>query len=163
MSLPELHPEILIHIFNYVGSSWFRVDMCRLTVCRWWSIYALTACFRDFHVTQKILRRWFSSPYVRASLLLMKSSLEFLELNFKGFQDWESLPGPSPAVNGTRGHWRRELDTELCRLAMIIQLLPRLRLLRIRATSEIHPDSRLWSATTTFMLQQYVQSSLPKT
>ncbi|KAK0747294.1 hypothetical protein B0T21DRAFT_343089 [Apiosordaria backusii] len=37
MSLLKLPPEILVQIFDHVGSSYFRSDLSRLAVCKQWS------------------------------------------------------------------------------------------------------------------------------
>ncbi|KAK4664203.1 uncharacterized protein QC763_0083540 [Podospora pseudopauciseta] len=150
MALLKLPPETLIQIFDHVGSSYFRSDLSRLTVCKQWSEFAHTACFRDLYVTQKILRRLLSSPYVESSLRLVKNSVETLDLNLKGFEDWDSIPlsGHDPQAvnvwNGAHGHavratWTTELNNDLLYLAAIIQQSRRLRILRIQATSELHP------------------------
>lgn len=159
MSLLQLPPEILIQIFDYVGSSYFRSDLSRLTVCKQWSKLAHTACFRDFYVTRKTLRRLLSSPYVESSLPLVKDSVENLDLDLKGFEDWDSIPlsqHDSRTVNvlnvstwngahgrAVRATWTTELNNDLLHLATIIKQSPKLRILRIQATSELHPLLRL--------------------
>lgn len=137
MSLFELPPETLIQIFNYVGSSYFRSHLSRLAVCKQWSKFVRSACFRDFYVTQETLRRLLSSPYVETSLPLIKDSVEFLDVVLKGFDDWDSIPlsrHDSQSVNvpnvstwdGLHGHavraaWTTELDNHLLHLATIIE------------------------------------------
>ncbi|KAF2679297.1 hypothetical protein K458DRAFT_422337 [Lentithecium fluviatile CBS 122367] len=159
MSLIQLPPENLIQIFDYVGSSYFRSDLSRLTVCKQWSEFAHTACFREFYVTQKTLRRLLSSQYVESSLPLVKDSVETLDLDLKGFEDWDSIPlsrHDSQAVNvpnvstwngahgrAVRAAWTTELNNDLLCLATIIKQSRKLRILRIQATSEIHPILRL--------------------
>lgn len=159
MTLLQLPPENIIQIFDYVGSINFRSDLSRILVCKQWSRYAYTACFRDFHVTQKTLRRLLSSPYVESSLSLVKNSMEILDLDLKGFEDWDSLPlslQDSQAENisnvstwngahgrAVRATWTTELNTDLLHLATIIKQSRKLRILRIQATSELHPLLRL--------------------
>ncbi|KAK0710363.1 hypothetical protein B0T21DRAFT_376472 [Apiosordaria backusii] len=119
-------------------------------ICKQWSEFAHTACFRDFYVTQKTLRCLLSSPYVESSLRLVKNSVETLDLNLKGFEDWDSIPlsRQDPRAvnvwNGAHGHavraaWTTELNNDLLYLATIIKQSRRLRILRIQATSELHP------------------------
>lgn len=153
MPFLQLSPEILIQIFDYIGSSYFRSDLSRLTVCKQWSKFAYTACFQDFYVTQKTLRRLLSSPYVELSLPLVKDSVGTLDLDLKGFEDWDSIPvsqHDSRAVNvlnvwngahgrAVRAAWTRELNNDLFYLANIIKQSRKLRILRIQATSELHP------------------------
>ncbi|KAI9694316.1 MAG: hypothetical protein M1820_009040 [Bogoriella megaspora] len=159
MSLLQLPPEILIQIFDYVGSSYFRSDLSRFTVCKQWRKYAYTACFRDLYVTQKTLRRLLSSPYVELSLPLFKDYVETLDLYLKGFEDWDSISlsrHDSWAVNvpdvttwngahgrAERASWTTELNNDLLHLATIIKQSRKLRSLRIQATSELHPRFRL--------------------
>jgi hypothetical protein len=152
MSLLQLPPETLIQIFDHVGSSYFRSDLSRLTVCKQWSKFAYTACFQDFYVTQKTLRRLLSSPYVKSSIPLVKDSVEILDLDLKGFEDWDSIPlsrNDSQAVNvstwngahgsAVRAAWTTELNNDLLNLATIINQSRKLRILRTQATSELHP------------------------
>lgn len=159
MSLLQLPPETLIQLFDYVGSSYFRSDLLRLTVCKQWSKFAHTACFREFYVTQKTLRHLLSSPYVESSLPLFKDSVETLDLDLKGFEDWDSIPlsrHDSQAVNvpnvstwdGAHGRavretWTTELNNDLLYLVTVIKKSGKLRILRIQATSELHPILRL--------------------
>jgi len=159
MPLLQLPPETLVQIFNYVGSSYFRSDLSRLTVCKQWSEFAHTACFRDFNVTQKTLRRLLSSPYVESNLSLVKDSLETLDLDLKGFEDWDSIPLSghdsramniliAPTWDGAHGRavreaWTTELNNDLLELAAIIKQSQKLHILRIQATSELHPLLRL--------------------
>jgi hypothetical protein len=159
MPLLQLPPETLIQIFDYVGSSYFRSDLSRLTVCKQWSKFANNACFGDFYVTQKTLRRLLSSPYVESSLSLVKDSVETLNLDLEGFEDWDSIPlsrHDSQAVNvlnvstwngahgrAVRAAWTTELNNNLLYLATIIKQSRKLRILRIQATIELHPLLRL--------------------
>ncbi|KAH8690405.1 hypothetical protein GQ44DRAFT_720263 [Phaeosphaeriaceae sp. PMI808] len=150
MSLLQLPTETLIQIFDYVGSSYFRSDLSRLTVCMQWNEFARTACFQDFYVTQKTLRRLLSSPYVESSLALVKDNVETLDLDLKGFEDWDSIPLQAVNVlnvstwNGPHGRavrtaWTTELNNHLLYLATIIKQSRKLRTLHIQATSELHP------------------------
>lgn len=142
MSLLKLPPETLIQIFNHIGSSFFRSDLSRLTVCKQWTEFARTACFRDFHVTQKTLGRLLSSPHVETSLRLVKDSTETLDLNLKGFEDWDSINVSSwndSHGRAVRAAWTTELDRDLVSLATIVKNSRKLRILRIQATSELHP------------------------
>ncbi|KAF2702869.1 hypothetical protein K504DRAFT_444670 [Pleomassaria siparia CBS 279.74] len=159
MSLLQLPPETLIQIFDYVGSSYFRSHVSRLIVCKQWSKFAHTACFRDSYITQKALRRLLSSPYVESSLSLVKDSVETLDLDLKGFEDWDSIPlsrHDSQAVNvldvstwsgahgrAVRAAWTTELNNDLLYLATIIKQSRKLRTLRIQTTIELHPLLRL--------------------
>ncbi|KAF1913667.1 hypothetical protein BDU57DRAFT_430375, partial [Ampelomyces quisqualis] len=155
MSLLQLPPEILIQIFDCVGSSYFRLDLSRLTICKQWSKFARTACLRDVQITQKTLRRLLNSPYVESNLHLVKDSVENMNLELKGFENWNSISQfqhdlqaedvlNASTWNGAHGRavrtaWTTELDNDLLYLATIVKHSRRLRILRIQATSELHP------------------------
>ncbi|KAF2999286.1 hypothetical protein E8E13_004202 [Curvularia kusanoi] len=159
MSLLQLPPELFIHIFNYVGSSDFRSDLSRLTICKEWYEFAKTACYREFDVTEKTLRRLMSSPHVESSLRLLKDSAETMDINLQGFEDWDSFGPPPYTVTregldsimwmdargpSTRTAWSIELNSNLVRLATILQQTQKLRVLRIQAMSEVDPMFIFW-------------------
>ncbi|KAI9888210.1 MAG: hypothetical protein M1814_001091 [Vezdaea aestivalis] len=155
MPLLSLPPEILLRIFDYIGSSYFRSDVSRLTVCKEWSRFARDACFRDLHVIPETLRRLLSSPYLESSLPLVKDSMEILDLELKGFEDWDSISlsqhdtqvqtvATASILDGAHGRavraaWTTELNNDLLYLASIVEQSRRLCVLRIYATSELHP------------------------
>jgi len=128
---------------DHVGSSYFREDLGRLTVCKRWFGFARTACFKDLQLSQKTLRRLLSSRDVGRSLLLIKDSLEILDLELKGFEDWSSIPEPqSYPRNGNAldaSSWATVLDNGLAQLAIIAKESRKLRIIRIQASSENHP------------------------
>ncbi|KAF2823619.1 hypothetical protein CC86DRAFT_447362 [Ophiobolus disseminans] len=136
MLLLELPPETMIQIFAYVGSSYFRSNLALLTVCKQWSKFAHSACFQDFHVTQKTLRRFLSTPDVKSSLSLVKDSAETLDLDLEGFENWETISAVPARFAGF-------LNKDLLRLATIIKESRKLRTLRIQATLELHPQISL--------------------
>jgi hypothetical protein len=137
VSLLQLPTEILIYIFNHVGSSYFRSDISRLTICRQWSELARTACFQDFYVDQKTLRRLSSPLYTELSLRQIKDCVEALFLDLKGFEDWDS--SPVWHLYQMRLLWRTELNNDLLYLAKIMGQSRKLRIMRIRTTSEVNP------------------------
>ena len=155
MSLLRLPPEILIQVMDHVGSSYFREDLGRLTVCKRWFGFARTACFKDLQLSQKTLRRLLSSRDVGRSLLLIKDSLEILDLKLKGFEDWSSIPEPQSypqngnaldasswdgdPVRALLAAWTTVLDNGLAQLAIIAKESRKLRIIRIQASSENHP------------------------
>ena len=154
MSLLQLPPELLVQIFNEVGSSYFRSDLSRLTICRRWSRFALTACFRSLYVNNKTLRRLQSSPYMEAGLDLIQESTEVLILELVGFEDLYSsqsaqhnISGATNVPHATRGTvkrriWGAELNNILLRLSSIMKQSPRLRTLRIHVCPGSHSYSR---------------------
>ncbi|EEP77850.1 predicted protein [Uncinocarpus reesii 1704] len=147
MPLLQLPPEILIQIFDDVGSAYFRSDPSRLTVCKQWSIYARSACFRDLHLTQKTLRRLLSTPCEETWLPFIKDSVIALDLELKGFEDWGlTSDKPEATWNSAQGHAIRDawtsgvLNDDISHLVRITKQSRKLRHLRIHATSEAHPE-----------------------
>ncbi|KAF2274863.1 uncharacterized protein EI97DRAFT_443735 [Westerdykella ornata] len=143
MALLELPPEILMQIMDYVGSSYFRQNLGCLTVCKQWFTFARTAYFKDLQLSQNSLQRLMSSHDVERGLPLVRNSLEILDLELKGFEDWRSIPESgsysqdanvldAPSWDWDHGlalrlAWTRVLDIDLARLAIIAKESPRLR------------------------------------
>jgi hypothetical protein len=94
MSLLRLPPETLTQIMNDVGSSYFREDLGRLTICKQWFSFARTAYFKDFQLCQKSLRSLLSSRDVGKSLLLISDSVETLDLELEGLRNGSSERRP---------------------------------------------------------------------
>lgn len=93
-----------------------------------------------------------SSLYSESSSSLVKDSAETMDLGLKGFEDWSSIPlsqHASRAMNslnvstGNASHPRTvyttELNNDLLYIATIMKQSRKLRILRIHATSELHP------------------------
>jgi hypothetical protein len=134
MSLLGLSPEILIEIFDYVGSAYFRSDLARITVSKQWGKYAHTACFQDLCINQKTLRHLVSSPYLQASARPIKDSLRSVSLTLSGFDDWSSVN--KNTGDPIREPWQTKLTENLEFLAVITSASPKLRFLSIKATTE---------------------------
>ncbi|KAK0667270.1 hypothetical protein QBC41DRAFT_228903 [Cercophora samala] len=137
MPLLKLPPEILIQIFDHVGSRYFRSDLSRLTVCKRWNQFAHIVCSRQLYITPRILRQMVLSPYVESSLHLM----ETLDLELEGFvmrRPETVLDSNSYSWNSAPGLWSlrrrvRELNDDLAHLASIMRQSQRLCTLRIKA------------------------------
>jgi hypothetical protein len=157
MCLLQLPPEIIVQIFEYVGSAYFCSDMSRLTISKQWSRFAHTACYSEFIVTQKRLRRLLSSPYRKKSLSFVRDSMKAMDLELKGFDYWDSdlgivvnSPGSvndatsSPWSDGDelrRAEWTAEMNTDISHLAAAtVQQARKLRILRIHASVELRPQ-----------------------
>jgi hypothetical protein len=141
MSLLSLPTEILIEIFDYVGSSYFRSNLSRLTICKEWSVFARTACFQECPVTQKNLRDLISSPHVDSSLALLKDSVKTLDLDLKGIEDWDATP--TWDIAHKRAAWTTELNNDLLHLATTMKQSRKLRTLHIKATNILPSQLRL--------------------
>ncbi|KAF2021851.1 hypothetical protein BU24DRAFT_339445 [Aaosphaeria arxii CBS 175.79] len=156
MSLLQLPPELLIQVMDYVGSSFFAEDLERLIICKYWFSVACSAYFKHLRLCQKTLRRLLSSQFVDRNLSLVKDNLEFLDIDLKGFEDWnyEYLPG-SPSdpqdlyysdMTSTKpilAVWTTVLNHDLTQLYMTAEQSWKFRGLHIRAWSERHPHFHL--------------------
>ena len=121
MSLLRLPAEILIQILDDAGTPFFREDIRRLTVCKYWFQCASTVCFKELVLARKFLRRLFSSHNAERSLLLVRQNLERLHIELKGSE---------PQIEA------KALNKDLNRLAALVQSPSRLRAMHIYASSE---------------------------
>ncbi|OAL56977.1 hypothetical protein IQ07DRAFT_582256 [Pyrenochaeta sp. DS3sAY3a] len=152
MALLRLPSEIILQIFEDVGSSHFRLNVERLTISKLWCQFALSICFQDLRISQRTLKQLFDPPYRQTSLRCAMSSMKSMSLSLVGFDRWK-LP-PKDSVNQDSGNkisrtrregrrrqedWIAEIDLHLIRLNMVLRGSPKLRSLRIHATSELHP------------------------
>ncbi|KAK4160663.1 hypothetical protein QBC43DRAFT_303581 [Cladorrhinum sp. PSN259] len=136
MPLFQLPPEVIIQIFDLVGSSYFQSDLSRLRVCKQWSEFARTACFRDFHLTRQQLPRLITAP--ESSRQLVSNNIERLYLKLKPLEDWDSPNLWNQTVEELQvlAVWADELNLLLVDLAnKIIKEARKLRNLRIQATT----------------------------
>ncbi|KAJ4309093.1 hypothetical protein N0V84_011712 [Fusarium piperis] len=155
MSLLRLPPETLKQIFDHIGSSFFRQDLGRLTICKKWFEFARPGLFKCITLSQETLRRLICSS-VTKTLALLKNSQETLDLELGGYQAWISTrhrrqdPQESIALNAAALNealrdnpveaWINVLDKDLTQLATIVQQSRSLRILRIRAWNSPSPD-----------------------
>ncbi|CRG88349.1 hypothetical protein PISL3812_05379 [Talaromyces islandicus] len=124
MSLLRLPPEILEQIFNYIGSSFFREDLGRLTVCKQWLEFALPAYFKCITLSQETLRNLITSGPCLSSY-----SQEYAQ---------ESNSLNATGLNET---WINVVNDDLSQLAILAQQSHKLRTLRIRARRFPPPES----------------------
>ncbi|KAF7547575.1 hypothetical protein G7Z17_g7622 [Cylindrodendrum hubeiense] len=157
MSLLRLPPETLKQIFDHIGSSFFREDLRRLTVCKQWLEFARPVCFKYTALSQETLGILVSREGMKLPSPL-KDSLETLVLELEGYQAWISIiwareyakksnVSKTIALNeAVRSYsvnsWIKVLDNDLAQLAIMAQEFRRLRILRIRA----------WNAPSRFIL-----------
>ncbi|KAI1913464.1 hypothetical protein LOZ12_005254 [Ophidiomyces ophidiicola] len=157
MPLLQLPPEILILVMNYVGSAYFRKDVRRLTVCKYWFVFAHASCFKHLRLSQAALLDLLFSQNAERGLLVVQTLVESLDLELKGFENWNRLPAfleyllqgvsapdiaPSwdkPTGCALRAEWTVILNRNLTRFAAAINSSRKLRVLRIHAFSERHP------------------------
>ncbi|KAF2021464.1 hypothetical protein BU24DRAFT_404473 [Aaosphaeria arxii CBS 175.79] len=137
MYLLQLPPELIMEIFSYVGSGYFRWNMSRLSVCRQWYYFARLACFQDLYISQYILDRLARSPYLQENLCSIEESVEHLDLLLPSYEEERNriarqrghwcIASSSPDATG----WASEQNANLARLAAAIKHSNRLRSLRI--------------------------------
>ncbi|KAI0549194.1 hypothetical protein F4679DRAFT_276387 [Xylaria curta] len=157
MPLLQLPPETLAQIFDYVGSSFFREDLSRLTVCKQWLEFALPTCLKCITLSQETLRSLVTSGTMKRPSPL-KRSLETLELELRGYDHshnstFNTQPNASKSniLNATASDasfedtpvrtWIDVLNDDLVQLAVIVQQSHRLRILRIQARSSPSPEA----------------------
>ena len=155
MLLLRLPPDILRQIFDQIGSSFFREDLGRLTVCKQWFEFALPECFKYITLSQETLRSLITSGVTKGPVPL-KESLETLDLELRGYQSCLStsyaqeyaqestslqVPAPNedPRDNPVKT-WIKILNNDLSQLAIVAQRSHRLRTLRIRVWSSRSPE-----------------------
>ncbi|KAI0449990.1 hypothetical protein F5B21DRAFT_517792 [Xylaria acuta] len=143
MSLLRLPPETLAQIFDYIGSSFFREDLGRLT------------CFKCTTLSRETLRSLVTSGAMKRPSL--KHSLETLDIELRGYHhscsstfDPQQNAQESNVSNAAASNeafndipvkaWINVLNDDLAQLAIIAQQSRRLRTLRIRAWSSPSPD-----------------------
>ncbi|KAI1360882.1 hypothetical protein F5Y08DRAFT_331234 [Xylaria arbuscula] len=128
MTLLLLPPEILAQIFDEIGSSFFREDVDRLTVCKTWYEFTRPVQFRSLKLTRDSLKSLMSSGFMERSSQL-QSTLEDLQLEFRGFR--ATTPATmfeDPVI------WENDLNDNLARFVTRAHECHRLRNLRIRAS-----------------------------
>ncbi|KAI1124925.1 hypothetical protein F5Y10DRAFT_248325 [Nemania abortiva] len=149
MLLLRLPPEILVQIFDQIGSFFFREDLGRLTVCKRWFEFALPACFKHVTLSQAAMRSLVASGAMKEPSPL-KYNLETLELELQGYRAFESasydgehgqesiatLPDEAP---GEFRSYIKALNSDIAQLATMAQQSRRLRTLHIRAWRSSSP------------------------
>lgn len=148
MLLLQLPPEILKSVFTEIDSSFFREDLGRLTVCKYWFDFALPAIFKSIKLSRETLRRLVNSGTIEKQLLL-NGSLETLELELKGYhpllehaqesERWEASAHETP-VDTHATTWIAALDNDLRQLAVLAQGSRILRALHIQAWRSPSPE-----------------------
>lgn len=156
MSLLRLPSETLKQIFDQTGSSFFREDLGRLTVCKLWFEFALPACFKSITLSQETLQSLVNSGIIKKPSLL-KNSLETLDLELRGYESALHLQEHAQETNAPESNLTvlngsprdnhnpassgiETLNNHLAQLAIVVQQAHRLRTLRIRAWSAATPE-----------------------
>ncbi|KAF5580448.1 hypothetical protein FPANT_9317 [Fusarium pseudoanthophilum] len=149
MALLGLPPEILRKIFDQLDPSFFQEDLSRLTVTKKWLEFALPACHKRVTLSHEALRILAASSVAKGPSPV-EGHLETVNIDIHGFQHGISTHSPQEDEQGSTSQptapyiypwdnqvrdWRVALDDGLAQLAIVAQQSPRLRTLRMRATS----------------------------
>ena len=171
MFLLALPSEILILIFNYLGSAYFRKGPGQLTICKDWYRFAQVVLYRHLELTPAILRQVCSSEHADKSLLLIQESTESLDITMKGYTKWMTVRVPQGHPRDAFSFWRRgagralltewtsTLNKDLARLAVVAQKSRKLRWMRVDAQVERHSLHRNF-AHRNYLSVRVVQSLL---
>lgn len=160
MYLLKLPPELLLLITQYLGASFFRDNLRRLTLCKQWYPFARTVLLADLRLSAKSLARVLFAPGAARRLELLKSTLRGVEFALDGFDDWESIlptttttalslsgdTSPPTVWNeddsqaeAARTKWTTRLDDNLSEFSAFLRTCRNLRTFRFTAFSECHP------------------------
>ncbi|KAL9083744.1 MAG: hypothetical protein Q9165_008410 [Trypethelium subeluteriae] len=149
MSLLQLPAETLLQILKCAGSSFFCEEIARLTVCKQWFQFARLVCFKNLDLSQNTLQRMMRAWDV-IDLRLLKDTMESLVLWLTGYKDWNALPvlftdaGGEPdnrtawtTLESDLTAWTATLESDLKKLATLVQGCPKLRTVRVHASNKI--------------------------
>ncbi|KAK2874960.1 hypothetical protein FQN49_001911 [Arthroderma sp. PD_2] len=143
MNLLELPSELLLYVLEYVGASFFRDDLDRLTICKRWYHLAHVVFETDIKLPTRAMTRLVTYPALSTKLQLFKHSLKTLSIELSGFNDWECISASTLEDGDDRlylDRWTRELNKNLLKLAAHIRGNRNLRTLRFTAWSEYNAD-----------------------
>ncbi|KAI1295271.1 hypothetical protein F5Y03DRAFT_399249 [Xylaria venustula] len=124
MPLLLLPPETLSHVFGEIGTSFFREDLGRLTVCKTWFEFALPVLFKNVKLTRHTLKSLISSRVMENSAQIQRN-LETLDLEF--CELGATPPGENPHT------WIDNLNSDVAEFATRVRQSRRLHTLRIQA------------------------------
>ncbi|KAF2234929.1 hypothetical protein EV356DRAFT_428114, partial [Viridothelium virens] len=145
MSLLQLPAETLLQILDCAGSSFFCEKIARLTICKQWFQFARLVCFKDLNLSQGTLQRMMRS-WDAVDIRLIKDTMESLTLRLMGYEDSSAIPDQRWNLfrGGDDGRhtltdWTATFEIDLKKLASLAQDCPKLRTVRIHASSEVYP------------------------
>jgi hypothetical protein len=145
--LLELPAEVVAHIMDYVGSSFFRENVKRLTVCKMWFTFARPVLFTELHFTRDSLQRWMSYRHLGQGRPLIQEHMRVLDIKLRGVEDWnamrehlritESIHNMVIAV----GQWTSALNNDLIMLGGVAKGSRKLQRICIQALTQVDPDA----------------------
>lgn len=156
MYLLDLPPELLLLTTQYLGASFFRDDLRRLTLCKLWYPFARTVLLADLKLSAKSLAQVLFAPGAARRLEYLKSTLRGVEFALDGFDDWESILPTTTALSlgadaststgwneddsqVARAEWTSHLNDNLSNFLALFRTCCSLRTFRFTAFSECHP------------------------
>ncbi|KAG6314474.1 hypothetical protein E4U22_008727 [Claviceps purpurea] len=145
MSLLRLPPEIVLSIFRLLGSAFFRRDVRRLLVSKWWYELAWPVFYQDLRFRAGSLERFLLASKSVDLLHTIRKNVRTAKLVLNGFEDWHSILSASNAEGSTEidlqavDIWTSEVNGHVAALAGILQHCTGLRLLKVEARPETHP------------------------
>ncbi|KAF5001051.1 hypothetical protein FDECE_11066 [Fusarium decemcellulare] len=137
MSLQDLPPEILLHIFGWLGSAFFRQDIRRLLVSKRWYQLARTVLLQDLSFSAVTLREFVAAFKAEDAIASLQNYPITARLCFDGFTEADVLRRvTSNPVSERRDEWFVELNNHLTQLAIILGRCSNLESLVIEARPE---------------------------
>ncbi|KAK2743530.1 hypothetical protein FQN57_004827 [Myotisia sp. PD_48] len=164
MHLLKLPPELLLKILQYVGANFFREDVRRLAVCRYWHGLALEILLTHVELNSIGLQCMFrpeatSTSATDSHLEPFKHHLKTLVLEFLLVEQWRSIAILEGSKATTLGqyhqrlvNWSDRFDSDLSKLARCLQGSRSLRELRFRALLISKTGSHLYEDTLSHIL-----------
>ncbi|EPE04021.1 hypothetical protein F503_04869 [Ophiostoma piceae UAMH 11346] len=132
MSLLDLPPEILCHIFEDVGATYFKQDIGRLMVSKQWCAVARWGIFRNVTLRARSLHKLLSLHASGSEILA--PSLDYLKRLAIKLAGYEGVEAPD------RKRFSAALNADLVQLGPLVRNAPRLKSLHVRASRWVHPD-----------------------
>ncbi|KAG6309625.1 hypothetical protein E4U44_006631, partial [Claviceps purpurea] len=101
MSLLRLPPEIVLSIFRLLGSAFFRRDVRRLLVSKWWYELAWPVFLQDVKFRAGSLERFILASKSVDLLHLIRKNVRTVKLVLNGFEEWHFILSASNAAGST--------------------------------------------------------------
>jgi hypothetical protein len=117
MTLLQLPPELLFHIFAYLGFEFFAQDPRRLAVSRKWHALAWKVFARDVHLTTSSLKKATDGELVLARI---QPYIVGLSLHLEG-RDVISRLWPGGCVPADSLEFAEQVEASLTKLAAVLQ------------------------------------------
>ncbi|KAG6135237.1 hypothetical protein E4U38_001972 [Claviceps purpurea] len=145
MSLLRLPPEIVLSIFRLLGSAFFRQDVRRFLVSKWWYELAWPVFLQDVKFRAGSLERFILASKSVDLLHLIRKNVRTVKLVLNGFEEWHFILSASNAAGSTDidlhavDIWTSKVNGHVAALVGILRHCTGLRLLKVEARPETHP------------------------